>query len=420
MQLLPKPPQNRQFSRRLGAFVTPDATTIGLEPTTIGPLRQSVTVTFDYDVHFTFDLFDPFNGLLAQVLNPRLKGEIKSFIVVVDGGLLNAVPDVLDRIVAYAHHHADRICLKVLPLVLPGSEVVKQDPQYVTQVQQLIDTAGICRHSYVVAIGGGALLDMVGYAAATAHRGIRLVRVPTTVLSQDDSGVGVKNSVNAFGKKNFLGTFTPPYAVINDGAFLVNLPQRDWIGGIAEAIKVALIKDARFFDWIADHAQALVDRDLSVMQQLIHRSCQHHLTHIGTYGDPFEMGSSRPLDFGHWAAHRLEHLTDYRLRHGEAVAIGMALDSTYSYLLGDLAREDWQAIMQLLQTLGFELCVPELVAFANQPEHPQSVFRGLREFQEHLGGELTLMLLDGIGGGFEVHEVEIAVYQQAIGILAGL
>ncbi len=424
MQLLPMPPQPHRPRPQPGRGARIDDRPVG-QTMTVPTLRQSVTVTFDYDVHFTADLFGLANPLLAEVLQPQATATPKSlppksFIVVIDGGLLHNMPDLADRIVAYADRYADRITLKALPLIISGGEAVKHDPQFVTQVQQLIHDAGICRHSYVVVLGGGAMLDMVGYAAATAHRGIRLVRVPTTVLSQDDSGVGVKNSVNAFGKKNFLGTFTPPYAVINDAAFLVNLPQRDWIGGIAEAIKVALIKDGRFFDWIACHAQLLVDRDLHVMQQLIHRSCQHHLQHIGTYGDPFEMGSSRPLDFGHWSAHRLEHLTDYRLRHGEAVAIGMALDSTYAYLAGSLPQADWQAIIQVLKTLGFALWVPELSMFADQPEHPQSVFRGLQEFREHLGGELTLMLLDEIGYGYEVHAVDISLYQQAIALLQNL
>lgn len=376
-------------------------------------LQQSITVQFDYQVHFTCNLFDSTNPLLAEILNPNA-ADPSNAIVVVDGGLLNGLPNLLPEIVDYGVTYGDRLQWLASPLVIAGGEAIKNDPSQVERVQELIHQVGLCRHSYVIAIGGGALLDLVGYAAATAHRGVRLVRVPTTVLAQDDSGVGVKNGINAFGKKNFLGTFSPPYAVVNDAAFLVNLPQRDWIAGIAEAVKVALIKDGDFFAWIEDHAGALVDRDLAVMQQLIYRSCQHHLTHIGTYGDPFEMGSSRPLDFGHWSAHRLEHLTHYRLRHGEAVAIGMALDSTYAHRIGALPECDWRRIITLLQALGFTLMVPELLAFADQPDHPQSVFAGLHEFREHLGGMLTLMLLRSIGFGFEVHQVEIAQYQQAI------
>jgi 3-dehydroquinate synthase len=205
----------------------------------------------------------------------------------------------------------------------------------------------------VLGIGGGAVLDMVGYAAATAHRGIRLIRVPTTVLAQNDSGVGVKNGINAFGKKNFLGTFAPPYAVLNDIDFLTTLDDRDWRSGIAEAVKVALIKDANFFEFITTNAKALARRDMDSMQHLVYRCAQLHLNHIANSGDPFEKGSSRPLDFGHWAAHKLEQLTHYNLRHGEAVAIGIALDTTYSYMAGMLSRSDWQQVLETAENIRF-------------------------------------------------------------------
>ncbi len=189
-------------------------------------------------------------------------------------------------------------------------EAAKNDPTLVEKIHQIIERVGLCRHSYVLAIGGGAVIDLAGYAAATAHRGIRLVRIPTTVLAQNDSAVGVKNGINAFGKKNFLGTFAPPVAVLNDFDFLTTLGDRDWRAGIAEAVKVALIKDSEFFEFIRDRANDLAQRDSEAMEQLIYRCCQLHLNHIANYGDPFEMGSSRPLDFGHWAAHKLEQLTN--------------------------------------------------------------------------------------------------------------
>jgi len=164
-----------------------------------------------------------------------------------------------------------------------------------------------------------------------------------------------------------------------------------------------------FFDFIHEHTTALVRRDMDTMQQLIYRCAQLHLEHIAG-GDPFEKGSSRPLDFGHWAAHKLEQLTDYNLRHGEAVAIGIALDSTYSYLLGWLTYAEWQQILNTLAGLGFKLYVPELAATS-------SLFAGLTEFREHLGGELTLTLLQHIGKGVEVHEVNMSLYQQAISLV---
>jgi 3-dehydroquinate synthase len=387
-------------------------------------IHQSVTVQFDYAVHFTQGLFDLQNPLFAEVLTPdrplHHPAKPSNLIVMIDGGLSQHQPQLVNQIIAYCDRHQDQLCLKSTPLVLSGGEAVKNDPTLVMQIQQLISDRGLCRHSYVVAIGGGALLDLVGYAAATAHRGVRLVRVPTTVLAQDDSGVGVKNSVNAFGKKNFLGTFTPPYAVINDSDFLRALGQRDWIAGVAEAVKVALIKDEALFELIESSLTALVDREMGAMRSVIESSCRHHLRHIGTYGDPFEMGSSRPLDFGHWSAHRLEYLTDYRLRHGEAVAIGIALDSTYGYFSGMLPQADWVRILNVLEALGFALWVPELSAYAHQPEHSRSIFQGLTEFREHLGGEFTIMLLAGIGMGIEVHQVKIQTYQRAIDYLKAI
>jgi 3-dehydroquinate synthase len=247
---------------------------------------------------------------------------------------------------------------------------------------------------------------MAGYAAATAHRGVRLIRLPSTVLSQNDSGVGVKNGINAFGKKNFLGTFAPPVAVLNDFAFLETLSERDWRSGISEAVKVALIRDAAFFERLEANAQALAHRNARAMEELIYRCAELHVQHISRGGDPFESGSSRPLDFGHWAAHKLEHLTAFGLRHGEAVAIGIALDSAYACLKGMLPEPDWHRIYAMLRTVGFNLYVPEL-------EHPE-LTEGLTEFREHLGGELCITLLTGIGRSVQAHEIDRDVLYAAV------
>ncbi len=379
----------------------------------IQSLQQNVEVKFSYEVHFTRGLFATSNPLLSEVVGTT-NNAAKSIMVVVDGGLLEQHPQLLSQINNYAHHYADKLNLVAQPIIIPGGEAAKNDPALIAKIHRLIEQVGLCRHSYILAIGGGAVVDMVGYAAATAHRGIRLIRIPTTVLAQNDSGVGVKNGINAFGKKNFLGTFAPPYAVLNDFDFLSTLSDRDWRSGIAEAVKVALIKDRDFFEFISSNAQKLAQRDAAAMEYLIYRCCQLHLEHIANYGDPFEMGSSRPLDFGHWAAHKLEHLTNYRLRHGEAVAIGMALDCTYSYLIGLLSKTDWKQVMTTLKQLGFDLYDPELARNLGEAESKNSIFCGLVEFREHLGGELAIMLLKELGIGVEVNQVNIPIYRQAI------
>ncbi|MBD2440512.1 3-dehydroquinate synthase [Nostoc sp. FACHB-110] len=383
----------------------------------IQPIQQRVVVTFNYEVHFTNNIFDLKNPTLAQAIAADGEKKPKKILAVIDAGLLEFCPNLSQQLTNYTNFYAEVLTLAAEPLLVPGGEAAKNEPKLLEQIHQLIEAAGICRHSYVLGIGGGAVLDLIGYAAATAHRGVRLIRIPTTVLAQNDSGIGVKNGINAFGKKNFLGTFAPPYAVINDFSFLSTLCDRDWRSGIAEAIKVALIKDANFFHFIHDHTTALACRDMDAMQQLIYRCAQLHLEHIATAGDPFEMGSSRPLDFGHWVAHKLEQLTNYRLRHGEAVAIGIALDSTYSYLLGMLSHQEWQKILKTLVALGFSLYIPELAEQSLSINNSRCLFRGLTEFREHLGGELTLTLLQNIGKGIEVHEVDVSLYKHAISLL---
>jgi 3-dehydroquinate synthase len=368
-------------------------------------IMQDIQVTFRYPVHFTENLFASGNPLLRGVVAAG-GGWSKKVLCVVDDGVAAAHPSLLADVATYCDHSQDVLTLARPPLLVAGGERVKSDPRAVAAVQEAVHAAGIDRHAYVLGIGGGAVLDMVGYAAATAHRGVRLIRVPTTVLAQNDSGVGVKNGVNAFGKKNFLGTFAPPVAVLNDFTFLATLGERDWRSGIAEAVKVAALKDAAFFRFIEDHADALAGRDMSAMRQLVYRCAQLHLEHIATSGDPFEFGSSRPLDFGHWAAHKLEQLSGCALRHGEAVALGIALDSTYAHLQGLLPERDWRRILDLLLALGFAIYVPQMAISTHDRTALSSLLSGLNEFREHLGGRLAIMLLRRIGVGLDVDAMD--------------
>jgi 3-dehydroquinate synthase len=371
-------------------------------------------------VYFTRDLFVRSNPLLCTLTPPSAPAKPARVLFVVDDGVAAAHAGLLDAIRDYAHAHATLLELAAPVLVVPGGEQVKNDPAVLQQVVHAIHDAALCRHSYVAAVGGGAVLDVVGYAAAIAHRGLRLIRVPTTVLAQDDSGVGVKNGVNLFGKKNYLGTFAPPFAVVNDFGFLTTLSDRDWRSGLSEAVKVALIKDPTLFEFLEQHADRLTDRNMASMELVIRRSASLHLSHIAQGGDPFELGSSRPLDFGHWAAHKLEGLTRHRLRHGEAVAIGIALDTTYSHLAGFLPEAEWRRIIDLLQALHLPLYVPQLSRRLEADDDPACVLAGLDEFREHLGGRLTIMLLRGIGTPFDAHEIQRDLVVRSIDTLMSL
>lgn len=370
-------------------------------------LQQSFSVQFEYPVYFTKALFDLSNPVLYQYLNSRAEeGTTQKILFVIDQGVADKHPYLVQNITAYFKQYAIVQLVNDMVMVAGGEEV-KNNITYFNRIVEAVNFHSIDRHSYLAAIGGGSVLDVAGYAAAVSHRGIKHIRIPTTVLSQNDSGIGVKNGINFFGKKNFLGTFSPPVAVMNDEAFLTTLSNRDWRSGMAEAVKVALIKDAAFFEWLENHAKLLIERRPQEMNELIYTCARLHMEHIAG-GDPFEKGSSRPLDFGHWSAHKLEQLTGFEVIHGEAVALGIALDSMYSCLSGRLYDHDLRRIIVLLQTLGFATTHPLMEAEANSP-----ILSGLQEFREHLGGRLTIMLLAGIGKGAEVHEMDNDLLKEA-------
>jgi 3-dehydroquinate synthase len=374
--------------------------------------QQSFSVAYDYTVAFTHDAFSPGNRCLLDVLAWREPRKRHRCAIFIDAGVLAATPDLAQRIADYAAAHAQSIEFTGAPVVVAGGEACKNDPETVRRLLDGLSQQRIDRHSFAIAIGGGAVLDAVGYAAAIFHRGVRHVRFPTTVLAQDDSGVGVKNAVNALGLKNLVGTFAPPWAVINDSVFIDILPPREKRAGMAEAVKVALIRDRNFFRWLEENATALARFSPPHLDRLIKDTAELHMRQIRLGGDPFEAGSARPLDFGHWSAHKLEQLTRNEVGHGEAVAIGIALDSRYSVATGLLAAHEDERIARLLETLGFTLWHDALKE--RNPQGRLAVLQGLADFQEHLGGELTITLLAGIGRGIEVHEIDIRIVAQCI------
>ena len=383
---------------------------LGTEATTL--YWQRFSVPYEFPVAFTRGLFRPENPLLCDALALREPDKRHRCLFYVDDGLAGDDRDPVAAIERYAGAHDDRIDLVAAPTLVPGGERIKLELTWVEGIQDTIHRLGIDRHSYVVAVGGGAVLDAVGLAAATAHRGVRHVRAPTTVLAQADSGVGVKNAVNLNNVKNFVGTFAPPWAVLNDLDFLEGLPRRDRASGIAEAVKVGLIRDRAFFEWLEANADALAAFEPAAEERMIRRCAELHMHQIARGGDPFELGSARPLDYGHWSAHKLEALTRSHVRHGEAVAIGLALDARYSVLAGLLPEGDEERVAAVLERLGLRLWHPTLVRPA--ADGALALLVGLREFQEHLGGELTVTLLSELGVGVEVHEIDAELVQRSL------
>ncbi len=373
---------------------------------------QRFSVAYEFPVVFTERVFDPENPALRDVLCEREPGKRHRVVVFIDDGLSALQPSLRDAVLGYTHRHSDVIELACPPVAVPGGEKIKSELYFVASVQQTLFDLHIDRHSFVIAVGGGAVLDAIGLVASTTHRGVRHIRIPTTVLAQNDSGVGVKNGVNLHGVKNFVGTFAPPFAVLNDIEFIMMLPDRDKIAGMAEAVKVSLIRDPQFFAWIEHNMDDLATFERTAMAYMIRHCAELHMRQIGEGGDPFESGSARPLDYGHWSAHKLESLTRHQVRHGEAVAIGVALDARYSVLSGLLQQGEEERICALLEYLGFDLWHPALGKIGTNGEW--AILDGLKDFQEHLGGELSVTLLAGIGVGIEVHEIDTDRMRQAI------
>jgi 3-dehydroquinate synthase len=377
-----------------------------------GAYVQRFSVTYEFPVFFTRGLFSAGSPVFLQTLRRLEPNRRHRFVVFIDDQVSEAWPALRSQIETYARQHSDALELVAPVIEIPGGEAAKNDMSLVVSLQRQLLDLGMDRHSFVVGVGGGALLDLIGYVAASTHRGVRHVRVPTTVLAQNDSGVGVKNGVNAFGVKNFVGAFAPPFAVLNDLDFIDTLSRRDKIAGMAEAVKVALIRDAAFFEWLEANSAALVSCEPHAMTHMIRHCAELHMRHIATSGDPFEYGSARPLDYGHWSAHKLEAMTRHDLRHGEAVAIGLVLDARYAVLRGMLAHGVEERICRLLHKLGFALWHPVLEA--RESGGSLKILDGLREFREHLGGELTVTLLEGIGRGVEVHEIDVSLMGKAV------
>lgn len=360
-------------------------------------IDQTFDMAYQFPVCFDRGVLAADNPLLSDILKRAGAGPHR-ILPVIDDQVLAGHPDLIEQLRHYAEHNPERMTLIEPPLIVRGGEICKSDPVEVDEFYQRTQTDRIDRHSFALVIGGGAVIDAIGYAAATAHRGIRLIRMPTTVLAQNDAGIGVKNAINYRGRKNYLGTFATPFAVLNDFDLLKSLPAREQIAGMAEAVKVALIRDGEFFSWLHQARFRLAEFESEAMEHMIVRCAELHLEHIRTSGDPFEQGSARPLDFGHWCAHRLEELSGSKLRHGEAVAIGIALDSLYSHALGMIDDQTLMQIRETLEGVGFSLRHPALEAL--------DVPLALEEFREHLGGRLCITLLTAAGQAQEVDQID--------------
>ena len=373
-------------------------------------LEQSIHVTFRYTVHFTRDLFHRDSRILLDSLSgPRPK-----VVVFLDSGLAQARPQIRAEVDEWFRAHADSVEVRTL-VVLQGGEACKNDLQYCRQVVQILRDSGLDRHSYVVIVGGTAFLEAVGFAASLVHGGIRCLRVPTTVLAQSNSGA--TTGLNLLGVKNLVSAFAPPWAVINDFHFLRTLSRRDRIAGLAEAFKVAIIKDGGFLSFLVAKAEALREGDESATEQTIMRCAELHAAHWRS-SLPFETTAGPLLDFGGWSTPWLETTTGYGLRHGEAMAIALALDLTLARNRGLIGTHELESLARTLHTVGLPLWHPALKS--REGEGALGIRRGLEEFRQHRGGELSLVMPSGLGQSCQITDLSEAEIERAVEESEGL
>ena len=264
---------------------------------------------------------------------------------------------------------------------------------------------GATRDASVIALGGGVIGDMAGFAAACWMRGIDCVQVPTTLLAMVDSSVGGKTAVDIPQGKNLVGAFHPPRAVIADTSALHSLPPRELRAGLAEVIKYGAIRDPLFFHWLAAEREALLRGEAAAIAQGIARSCEHKAEIVER--DPLEKGERALLNLGHTFGHAIETEQGYgaphndNLNHGEAVAVGMVLAARLSAALGMAPARDTETLRELLAAYGLPTALPAGL-------DPPALLARMRLDKKNIAGRLRLVLWRGIGRAEVVPDVDEA------------
>ncbi|MFT3669261.1 MAG: 3-dehydroquinate synthase [Pseudoxanthomonas sp.] len=300
--------------------------------------------------------------------------------------------------------HAARPDLAIGTFILPAGEESKTLAHFGHAIEALA-TLGATRDACVVALGGGVVGDLAGFAAACWMRGVDCVQVPTTLLSMVDSSVGGKTAVDIPQGKNLVGAFHPPRAVFADTAALATLPPRELRAGLAEVIKYGAIRDARFFQWLEQERDALLAMDGEALALAIAASCEHKAEIVAR--DPLEKGERALLNFGHTFGHAIETEQGYgglgndNLNHGEAVAVGMVLAARLSADLGLAPATDTDRLEALLAAYGLPVRIPAGLA-------PEALLARMRLDKKNLAGRLRLVLWRGLGQAEVVPDVDEA------------
>ena len=293
---------------------------------------------------------------------------------------------------------------KVATCILPDGEKYK-NIEYLNLIFDALLEAGFNRDATVLALGGGVIGDMAGFASACFQRGVYFIQVPTTLLSQVDSSVGGKTGINHPLGKNMIGAFQQPQVVLADMAQLVTLPTRELSAGLAEVIKYALLGDVDFLDWLERHIDELVGRDSELLAEAVYRSCTHKARIVAN--DEKEQGERALLNLGHTFGHAIESYMGYGVwLHGEAVAVGMVMAADLSQRLGWISTDDLERTKKIIQRAHLPVKCPAI---------PLDEFLGFMAHDKKvLNGQLRLVLMSSLGKAIITKDFDVELMKQAI------
>jgi 3-dehydroquinate synthase len=377
-------------------------------------LRAELRLEIEFPVTFTRDVFHPDNPVLADSLRRAEPARRQTAFFVVGSAVAAARPQLERSIETYALARPQELELAGRPLVIEGSSPSKSVPANPDWLRSRLCHAQLGRGDHVVAVGGGALLDVVGLAASTLQRGLRLTRVPTTALAQAECSLALRNGVDFFGRRDWLTAFSAPFSVVLDSRFLETLPRRERLSGAAAAARLGLARDADLLRWLDARAEtvALSARGAS-LETLIARCVRQRLSELAPSSD----ASFAPrLELGGWLAARLESLSGCRLSYGESLAIGLAADALASVELAGLPQADADYVLALLEKLGFELWDPALELVS--ADGRRLALEGLEEARLRFGPNAGFPVIENLGRCRLVDRYDEAAAARALDALA--
>jgi len=375
---------------------------------------RASSTPFEYPVCFTSDVFSPANGDLRDVIVRLEPKERHRIAAIVDRGAIVAQPELNLHIERYAQCHHDALDLVAPPIVQGGGERTKDDPALPARIQAYLHALELDRRSVLLVVGGASFLDLVGFAASTVRSAPRVVRIPTTALAQAGLAVLPRSAIHAFGTKNYLCTYRPPFAVVCDRRFIETQRTRAKVFGLVHAVRIALLRDRALFDWIVAHAVRLALGERDAVVELLRRSATHHVDLASSMRGDDLPSADDPLTFGAWSADAIEAHTERRIRQGEALAVGLALDATLGALHRTHGEAEREQIHRLLERLGLRLWHDTLGHVDS--EGRLLLLDGLSERAS--GRAPRVPLLRGIGAGVAPHELREDVLREAITRLA--